>query len=95
MPAIYHGREVLGIRLKFKGGKVVDASADKNEKFLITMLDTDKGSRYLGELGIGVNYGIQQFTKDILFDEKIGGNAPGRRKVVRGGRRNISACTGT
>ena len=93
MPAIYQGREVLGIRLKFRGGKVVDASADKNEKFLITMLDTDKGARYLGELGVGVNYGIQKFTKDILFDEKIGGTvhlAVGRSYEEAGGK-NISA----
>lgn len=93
MPAIYQGREVLGIRLKFRGGKVVDARADKNEKFLITMLDTDKGSRFLGELGIGVNYGIQNFSKDILFDEKIGGTvhlAVGRSYEEAGGK-NISA----
>lgn len=93
MPAIYQGREVTGIRLRFKGGKVVDASADKNESFLIAMLDTDKGARYLGELGVGVNYGIQKFTKDILFDEKIGGTvhlAVGRSYEEAGGK-NISA----
>src|SRR3989338_10850205 len=59
MPAIYQGKEVLGIRLRFRGGKVVDARAEKNEDFLIAMLDTDRGARFLGELGIGVNYGIQ------------------------------------
>lgn len=93
MPAIYQGREVLGIRLKFSKGKVVDASADKNEEFLITMLDTDKGARFLGELGVGVNYGIQKFSKDILFDEKIGGTvhlAVGRSYEEAGGK-NISA----
>lgn len=93
MPAIYQGKEVLGIRLKFRGGKVVEASADKNEKFLIAMLDTDKGARYLGELGIGVNYGIQNFSKDILFDEKIGGTvhlAVGRSYEEAGGK-NVSA----
>ncbi|MFQ5329528.1 MAG: aminopeptidase, partial [Thermodesulfobacteriota bacterium] len=72
-PAIYQGREVLGIRLTFKGGKVVDASAEKNDSFLIDMLNTDRGARYLGEVGIGINYGIKRFSKDILFDEKIGG----------------------
>lgn len=93
MPAIYQGREVLGIRLKFKAGKVVDASAEKNEDFLITMLDTDKGGRYLGELGIGVNYGIKKFTSNILFDEKIGGTvhlAVGRSYEDAGGK-NVSA----
>ncbi|MBI5971334.1 MAG: aminopeptidase [Deltaproteobacteria bacterium] len=93
MPAIYQGREVTGIRLRFSKGRVVDAVADKNEKFLITMLDTDKGARYLGEVGIGVNYGIQKFSKDILFDEKIGGTvhlAVGRSYEEAGGK-NVSA----
>jgi aminopeptidase len=89
LPAIYQGKEVLGIRLKFKKGKVVEASAEKNEKFLIAMLDTDKGARYLGELGIGTNYGIRHFSKDILFDEKIGGTvhlAVGRSYKDAGGK---------
>ena len=73
MPAIYQGREVTGIRLTFKKGKVVQASADKNEAFLIATLDTDKGARFLGELGVATNYGVKNFSKDILFDEKIGG----------------------
>ncbi|MBI5903495.1 MAG: aminopeptidase [Deltaproteobacteria bacterium] len=93
MPAIYQGREVLGIRLRFRGGKVVEARAEKNEEFLITMLDTDKGARFLGELGVGVNYGIQKCSKDILFDEKIGGTvhlAVGRSYEEAGGK-NISA----
>jgi len=93
MPAIYQGREVLGIRLKFRRGKIVEAKADKNEKFLLAMLDTDKGARYLGELGIGVNYGIQKFSKDILFDEKIGGTVhlAAGRSYERAGGKNISA----
>jgi len=73
-PAIQKGKEVTGIRLEFMEGKVVDASADKNEEFLISELDTDEGSRYLGEFAIGTNYGITQFTKNILYDEKIGGS---------------------
>jgi len=72
-PAIESGREVSGVRLEFEDGKVVHASADKNEEFLISQLDSDEGSRYLGEFAIGTNYGIQQFTKSILYDEKIGG----------------------
>jgi aminopeptidase len=73
-PAINDGREVEGIRLEFQDGKVVNASARKNEAYLLTMLDTDEGSRYLGEFAVGTNYGIQRFTKNILFDEKIGGS---------------------
>jgi aminopeptidase len=73
-PAIEAGREVTGIRLWFKDGKVIKASAEKNEEFLLKTLDTDEGSRYLGEFAIGTNEGIQQFTREILFDEKIGGS---------------------
>ncbi|MEE9614050.1 MAG: aminopeptidase [Thermodesulfobacteriota bacterium] len=89
MPAIYQGREVTGVRLRFRKGRVVEARADKNEKFLIAMLDTDRGARYLGELGVGVNYGIKKFSKDILFDEKIGGTvhlAVGSSYLEAGGK---------
>ena len=72
-PAIRQGREVEGIRLEFDKGEVVKASADKGEDYLLAMLDSDPGARRLGELGIGTNFGIQRFTKRILFDEKIGG----------------------
>jgi len=72
-PVCEGGREIDGIRLVFRGGRVVDASATKNEKYFLAMLDMDPGARRLGELGIGTNYGIQRFIKNILFDEKIGG----------------------
>ena len=72
-PAIYGGREVSGIRLEFEGGKVIRATADKNQELLRTLIATDEGSAVPGEFGIGFNYGITRFTKDILFDEKIGG----------------------
>ena len=72
-PAVYGGREVKGIRLEFEQGKVVDASAEANEDFLIEMLDLDDGSRRLGELGIGCNPRITQHMKNTLFDEKIDG----------------------
>ena len=72
-PAIRSGNEVEDIYLEFKKGKIVKATAAKNEKFLHAMLDTDKGSRYLGELGLGMNPKITKFTKNLLFDEKIGG----------------------
>jgi aminopeptidase len=72
-PAVYGGREVAGVKLRFEDGRIVDASAERNEDFLIKTLDTDEGARRLGELGIGTNYGIDRFTKEILLDEKIGG----------------------
>jgi aminopeptidase len=72
-PASYAGRTVSGVRLRFESGKVVDATAEQGEDFLIEMLDTDDGARRLGELGIGTNYGIATGTKEILLDEKIGG----------------------
>ncbi len=72
-PAIRGGNEVDGIYVEFSKGKVVKATARKNEKFLKSMLKTDAGSSYLGEWGIGVNYNITRYTKNLLFDEKIGG----------------------
>jgi aminopeptidase len=72
-PACLHGREVEDVRLQFKDGKVVKATAAKNEDFLLKMLKADKGACYVGEFAFGTNYGIQRFTKNTLFDEKIGG----------------------
>lgn len=72
-PAVHGGREVDGIRLEFRDGKVVDASAAKGEDFLIAMLDQDAGARVLGEIAIGTNYSITRYSKNTLFDEKIGG----------------------
>ncbi len=72
-PAVYRGREVEGVRLKFKDGRVVEASASKNEEFLIRMLDQDSGARVCGEIAIGTNYQIKDFSKNAFFDEKIGG----------------------
>jgi aminopeptidase len=72
-PAVYTGREVRGIRLRFEGGKVVDASAEANEAFLLEQLDLDEGARFIGELGIGCNPGITRHMRNTLFDEKIDG----------------------
>jgi aminopeptidase len=72
-PAVYQGRVVDGIELAFEKGRVVRASAEKNEAFLLKMLDSDEGARYVGEFAIGTNFGINRFTRNILFDEKIGG----------------------
>jgi aminopeptidase len=72
-PAPYAGRDVAGIRLRFEGGRVVDASAEREEEFLVGMLDTDEGARRLGELGIGCNPGITRYMRNTLFDEKMDG----------------------
>jgi aminopeptidase len=72
-PAVYLGQEAAGVRLRFAGGLVVDASAEANEEFLVEMLDSDDGARRLGELGIGCNPGITRHMKNTLFDEKIDG----------------------
>jgi aminopeptidase len=72
-PAIFMGREVSGVELRFEDGKVVQAKAEKNEEYLHTVLEMDSGAKYLGEFAIGTNYAIDRFTKNILFDEKIGG----------------------
>lgn len=72
-PASHNGREITGIRLTFREGRVVKATADKGEEYLNAMLDTDPGARRVGELAFGTNYGITRYTKNTLFDEKIGG----------------------
>ena len=72
-PAIRLGREVEGIELKFEKGKVVEATAEKNEAFLLEMLEVDDGARYVGEFAIGTNKRINRFIKNMLFDEKTGG----------------------
>lgn len=72
-PAIRDGKEVTDVSLVFKNGKVTEAKASKNQDFLIEMLKTDANSSYVGELGIGCNPKINKFTKNLLFDEKIGG----------------------
>jgi aminopeptidase len=73
-PAIIHGRVVEGVELTFKRGKVIQATARKNQNFLLEMLEVDAGARYLGEFAIGTNFNINRFTHHILFDEKIGGS---------------------
>ena len=73
-PAHYSGREVTGVRLRFEHGRVVEAHAEKNEEFLLKTLDTDSGARRVGEFAIGTNEGINRFTGEILFDEKINGS---------------------
>jgi aminopeptidase len=72
-PAVTRGREVNGIELHFEKGKVVKATAEKNEAFMLSMLDIDEGARYLGEFAMGTNKKINRFIKNILLDEKIGG----------------------
>jgi aminopeptidase len=72
-PACYSGREVHDVKLTFKKGLVVKASAGKGKEFLDATLRTDDGARRVGEIAIGTNNAIQRFTKNTLFDEKIGG----------------------
>lgn len=92
-PAIYSGREVDGVRLEFKKGKVVKASATKNQDLLLKLIDTDAGSRFLGEFAIGLNNNIKKHSKQILFDEKMGGTIHLALGMAykKGGGRNESA----
>ncbi len=71
-PGIYQGKEIQNINLEFKNGKVIKASAEKGEEFLKEILKLENAD-ILGEFAVGTNYGVTQFTKNILFDEKIGG----------------------
>jgi aminopeptidase len=72
-PGIFQGREVEDVRLRFEGGRVVAASAAHGEDYLRSLLDMDEGARIPGEVAFGLNYEIDRFTRNILFDEKIGG----------------------
>jgi aminopeptidase len=92
-PTIYDGKEVSGVKLWFEKGKVVKAAADKNEELLLKTLDTDEGARYIGEFAFGTSPGINRFTRQILFDEKINGSfhmALGASYPETGGK-NVSA----
>ncbi|HXX87343.1 MAG TPA: aminopeptidase [Candidatus Acidoferrum sp.] len=71
-PGVYMGREVEDIRLKFKDGRLVDASASKGEDLLKQLIKIE-GADHIGEFAVGTNYGITRFTKSMLFDEKMGG----------------------
>lgn len=96
LPAVIGGREVSGVRLRFESGRVVDASAERGEEFLVKLLDTDPGARRLGELGIGTNYGIDRGTREVLLDEKIGGTvhmAVGRSYPESGGENESAVHT--
>ena len=73
VPTLFSGKAVEGIELEFKAGKVVSAMAARGDDMLQSALDTDAGSRFLGEFAFGLNYGITRATRNILFDEKIGG----------------------
>jgi len=72
LPLYRYGRQIEGARLRFEDGRVVSHAAERNEELLGSILDTDEGSRYLGELGIGMNRAIDRFTNNMLFDEKMG-----------------------
>jgi len=92
-PVVYGGREVEDVRIEFKDGKAIKATAAKGQDFLTAMLDMDKGARFIGEVAIGTNFGIDRFTRNILFDEKIGGTchiALGEAYPETGGK-NVSA----
>ena len=67
------GREFANVCLEFRNGRVINAQSDKNSSDLNKILNMDRGARFVGEFGIGNNYAIKRFTKNILFDEKIGG----------------------
>ncbi len=72
-PAVFHGREVNDVRLRFAGGEVVEATAARGQDFLEEMIGMDEGARRVGEFAFGLNDAVSLFTRNILFDEKIGG----------------------
>ena len=96
VPAAIGGREVAVARLRFEDGKVVESEAEKGGEYLESLLDTDAGARYLGEVGIGTNYNIGRASGNVLFDEKLGGTvhlAIGRSYKETGGLNDSSVHT--
>jgi aminopeptidase len=73
VPSTYDGRAVEGVRLVFRDGKVTEASAQQGQDYLLQMLELDEGARYIGEFAFGNNMRVTRGTKNILFDEKMGG----------------------
>jgi aminopeptidase len=73
-PTIYHGHRFENVRLVFKDGKIVEATADRGGEHLDAIFDTDEGGRYVGEFAIGFNPHVKEAMMDILFDEKIDGS---------------------
>ena len=74
-PVLHDGRWLEGIELIFEKGRVIESRARKNQDYLRAMLAMDEGASIVGELGIGLNEGIDRFSGSILYDEKIGGTA--------------------
>ena len=72
-PAVFSGREMDDVRLRFEHGRVVQADAAGGEAYLKSLLEMDEGASGVGEIAFGLNYEIDRFTRNILFDEKIGG----------------------
>jgi aminopeptidase len=92
-PAHKEPEEIEGVRMVYRGGRVVEASAKSNEDALLETLERDDGARVLGELGIGCNPGIQRYMRNTLFDEKIDGTvhlAIGAGFPALGGRNESS-----
>ena len=93
LPTSYDGHAVDDIRLRFEEGRVVEVHAASSEEYLLSMLNIDEGARRIGEFAFGMNYGIREATRNILYDEKIGGTihlALGRSYPESGGL-NVSA----
>jgi len=88
IPSSPRGVEVRDVRLRFESGRVVEATAETGQAYLDAALATDDGARFLGEIGIGTNAGIDRATGSILFDEKMAGTvhlALGRSYPETGG----------
>lgn len=90
-PGVLSGRRIRDITLRFRDGKIVEATSSTNQDFLRSVIATDEGSGRVGEFAFGTNMGVDRFCNDILIDEKIGGTvhlALGRSYPECGGKNN-------
>jgi aminopeptidase len=71
-PLVHFGHEATNVSLRFENGEVVESSADRGYETISGILSTDEGAKRLGEFGVGMNRGIKDFSKNMLFDEKMG-----------------------
>lgn len=74
-PVFYGGTTIEGVHLRFESGVIQEYSAQKGGEALAKIVETDPGSKRLGEVALGMNAGMKKVLRHPLFVEKVGGTA--------------------